>query len=603
MRVHAGAVILTILTCWLTSACVEGVKNEPSEALSASVAPLGGVFAVTGTVTDTAGNPITGGSLTFRDGSGPVTTANTNSTGGYAAQLITGSYVVQLAYTMNGFTRFEGEPSLNVASDVSRDFVVVTYALHGRIIDSAGNPVHDAFLRASGGGRYINSDPSQDLRSDLNGYFDVRITGGIYVQAAVYPFGAPFSGTGFVATPVSDLSVSGDFSMTWTIAGGDNNECLVNNAGCQQSCVNTNGHFLCACSPGTTLNSNGFQCDDVNECAVNNGGCSTLPPVSCVNTYGSHSCGSCPAGYQGDGITCSDVNECATNNGGCSTTPVVACTNSTGSFTCGQCPPGYVGDGFACNFPNACSSGNGSCDQLCTSTNGVASCSCTSGYVLAANAHSCVDVDECATGSANCVLGAECMNVPGAYVCGACTAGYTDNGIACTDNDECASLNGGCQQICVNSPGSYSCGCEAGFMLDSNALTCSDFDECAQLNGGCSTAPMVKCINTPGGRACGSCPSGYVGNGEQCADVDECLAGTDSCSDNAHCTNTTGLFACECASGFVGNGHECESLNPAGGGGCSTGEPNPLAMLLVGSLIFVPRLRTKRRARAARLRA
>lgn len=61
----------------------------------------------------------------------------------------------------------------------------------------------------------------------------------------------------------------------------------------------------------------GFLCTDVNECLVQNGGCSVQPMVTCINTIGSSTCGSCPPGYAGDGRTCSYVGLCQTNNGGC----------------------------------------------------------------------------------------------------------------------------------------------------------------------------------------------------------------------------------------------------------------------------------------------
>ncbi len=38
-------------------------------------------------------------------------------------------------------------------------------------------------------------------------------------------------------------------------------------------------------------------------------------------------------------------------------------------------------------------------------------------------------------------------------------------------------------------------------------------------------------------------------------DVDECLANTDDCDINAHCTNTPGSFTCICDPGYSGNGH------------------------------------------------
>ncbi len=37
-----------------------------------------------------------------------------------------------------------------------------------------------------------------------------------------------------------------------------------------------------------------------------------------------------------------------------------------------------------------------------------------------------------------------------------------------TDINECLKHNGGCEQRCVNKPGSYSCECKRGFVLSSD---------------------------------------------------------------------------------------------------------------------------------------
>lgn len=41
-----------------------------------------------------------------------------------------------------------------------------------------------------------------------------------------------------------------------------------------------------------------------------------------------------------------------------------------------------------------------------------------------------------------------------------------------TDVDECLDNNGGCQQVCVNTMGSYECQCTDGFFLSDNQHTC-----------------------------------------------------------------------------------------------------------------------------------
>ena len=42
-----------------------------------------------------------------------------------------------------------------------------------------------------------------------------------------------------------------------------------------------------------------------------------------------------------------------------------------------------------------------------------------------------------------------------------------------TDVNECDINNGGCEQICNNTIGSFNCSCEMGYELDSSGLNCS----------------------------------------------------------------------------------------------------------------------------------
>ena len=41
------------------------------------------------------------------------------------------------------------------------------------------------------------------------------------------------------------------------------------------------------------------------------------------------------------------------------------------------------------------------------------------------------------------------------------------------DIDECSSNNGGCAQVCTNTPGSYTCGCDPGYELDGDGFSCN----------------------------------------------------------------------------------------------------------------------------------
>ena len=85
--------------------------------------------------------------------------------------------------------------------------------------------------------------------------------------------------------------------------------------------------------------------------------------------------------------------------------------------------------------------------------------------------------------------------------------------------DECSTDV--CDQNCTNSVGSFMCSCNAGFELDSDGQTCNgqwpiylvyiimciviiDIDECLMDNGGCN----YVCNNEMGTFSC-SCTTGY----------------------------------------------------------------------------------------------
>jgi len=97
-----------------------------------------------------------------------------------------------------------------------------------------------------------------------------------------------------------DCEYGEDESMNCNI-----NECLDQNAHCNQICFDKKVGYECRCKDGYQLESDGRTCEDVNECMVH-GSCSQI----CENTKGSYKC-SCMSAYilQSNGRSCKAIGQ------------------------------------------------------------------------------------------------------------------------------------------------------------------------------------------------------------------------------------------------------------------------------------------------------
>ena len=108
--------------------------------------------------------------------------------------------------------------------------------------------------------------------------------------------------------------------------------------------------------------------------------------------------------------------------------------------------------------------------------------------------------------------------------------------------------------VCANTEGSYTCECSTGWEGD-GIFTCSDINDCISTpcaNGGCKDAG-------PGHYQC-NCDDGWKDT--NCDfDINECVAKTHDCSENARCVNTPGSYSCRCLKGWEGDGYDCKDVN------------------------------------------
>ncbi|NXS08979.1 PROS protein, partial [Neodrepanis coruscans] len=130
------------------------------------------------------------------------------------------------------------------------------------------------------------------------------------------------------------------------------------------------------------------------------------------------------------------------------------CIDGQAKYTC-VCKPGWQGENCE-EDTNECEELNGGCSQRCANLPGSYRCLCEDGYFMHSNKRDCggsrqdstLPFSVCAMNKSFCMLP------------------------FFLDIDECAENI--CAQLCVNSPGSYSCYCDGkkGFKLSKDMKNC-----------------------------------------------------------------------------------------------------------------------------------
>ncbi|RXM96442.1 Pro-epidermal growth factor, partial [Acipenser ruthenus] len=222
---------------------------------------------------------------------------------------------------------------------------------------------------------------------------------------------------------------------------------------------------------------------------------------------------------------------------------------------------------------------NGGCSQICENRFGVARCLCHEGFVKHADGGVCHPVNIALTtpvsratlSHSQLLMSNTTLRDEGIPLANPSPSAATEEAavhkeeqpksiqvaeIMVSDQDDCSALECDVNAQCFPAQGGAVCQCLEGFTGDGKA--CNDIDECAVGIALCSMQ-LADCINTEGSYVC-RCHVGYSGDGLYCSDIDECKVETHSCDKHADCVNTEGNYTCTCRTEYSGSGFICEEV-------------------------------------------
>jgi fibulin 1/2 len=165
----------------------------------------------------------------------------------------------------------------------------------------------------------------------------------------------------------------------------------------------------------------------------------------------------------------------------------------------------------------------------------------------------CIDINECYNSTSN-DCDQICLNTEGSYECH-CYSGYRlYNGTYCEDINECTETYNDCHQICVNVPGSYNCSCKEGLVLNDTSGLCEAEVPCI---GYTPSSMLLGCANNSDVMEYYCVRFGYslrVINERlhqyECLDINECNVSLQFSPCEHKCENTLGSFICTCNEGY-----------------------------------------------------